>query len=282
MLASLLLTTALLLGGTEPDTTARLPRGGSVEIDLHSHNVIIRSVAGDLVTVRGGSLELDGKLVSIDGGDHLNAKGGTVEVLLPLWARVSVSTYTGNITVEGAPERLEVETFTGAIRVTGGAGVLELQSAAGAITVTDFKGTRLNADATGEDVTVTNATGRIEVASVNGAVRLRGIRSQYVEAGSVSGAVEFDGPLAPDGRYNFESHAGGVVLTLPADVSAQLHIAMFSGKFLTQIPATRSGGRNDDSDDEFTAVMGKGAAQVHIDSFSGDIRVIRAGATRQL
>jgi DUF4097 and DUF4098 domain-containing protein YvlB len=281
MLASLLLTTALLTGGVEPDTTARLPRGGSVEIDLHTSSVLIKTGSSDLVTVRGGSLDLDGKLISIEADDLFRGKSSVMEVTLPTWARVSVSTYTGNIVVEGAPDRLEVETFQGSIRVSGGSGVLELQSAAGAITVTDFKGTRLNADATGEDITVTNATGRIEVASVNGAVRLRGIRSQYVEAGSVSGTVEFDGAFAPDGRYNFASHAGGIVLTVPADLSAQMHVAMFSGKFLTQLPATRSSGRNDDGDNEFTATFGKGAAQVHIDSFSGDVRVVRAGAARQ-
>lgn len=280
MLASLLLTTSLLLGGAEPDTSARLPRGGSVEIDLHTSSVLIKTGPGDVVTVRGGTLDVDGKLISISADDLFRGKGGAMEVVLPAWARVSVSTYTGNITVEGAPERLEAGSFQGSIRVSGGTGVLDLQSAAGAITVTDFRGTRLNAEATGEDVTVTNATGRIEVASVSGAVRLRGIRSSYVEAGSVSGLVEFEGTLAADGRYNFESHAGGVVLTLPADASAQLHIAMFSGKFLTQIPATRPGRQSDDGDLEFTAVMGKGAAQVHIDSFSGDIRVLRAGVSR--
>ncbi|MEO5798532.1 MAG: DUF4097 family beta strand repeat-containing protein [Gemmatimonadales bacterium] len=277
MLAQLLFAVALLGGTSEPDTSARLPRGGSVEIDVHTRNVSIRTGTSDLVSVRNGTLDVDGKTFSISADDLLRNHGGNIDIVLPIWARVSVSTYTGNIIVDGAPERLEVQTFQGTIRVTGGAGSLDLQSAAGAITVTDFKGNRLSADATGNDITVTNASGRIEAASVSGNVRLRGIRSPHVEATSVSGVVEFEGPFATDGRYAFESHAGGIMLTLPADVDAQLHISTFGGKFLTQIPATRRAGRNDDGDDDFVAVFGKGAAHVTIDSFSGDIRVLKAG-----
>ncbi|MES2306686.1 MAG: DUF4097 family beta strand repeat-containing protein [Gemmatimonadota bacterium] len=277
MLASLLLSVALISGTSEPDTSARLPRGGSVEIDAHARNVNIRTGTTDAVTVRNGTLDTDGKTISISADDLLRTQGGTMEVLLPAWARVSVSTYTGNVTVDGAPVRLEVESFQGSIRVSGGSGALELASVAGTISVSDFKGTQLSIDATGGDVTVTNATGRMEVSSINGAVRMRGIRSPHVEASSVSDGLEFEGPLAADGHYEFSSHAGGVVLTLPADVSARFTVELFSGKFLTQIPATRPGDRNDDDGNDFTAVFGKGAAHVEVSSFSGDIRVLKAG-----
>lgn len=277
MLVTLLLTAATLLGtSSEPDTTVRLPRGGSIEITTHLEHVIVRGGTSDAVIVRGASVAVDHKDVTIFTSDLLSGHAGNVEVTLPSWARLTVSTYTGNVTIEGAPVRVEVETFTGVIRVSGGTGRLDLQSAAGSITVTDFKGESLNADATGDNITVANATGRIEVASVNGAVRLRGIRSSSVNAESVSGLIEYEGPLAAEGRYNFESHAGGITLMLPADVSASLRISTFSGRFLNQIPATRPTDRSEDGDSDFLAILGQGSAKVTIDSFSGDIRIVKA------
>lgn len=277
MLAILFLTAAFGTGGAEPDTTLRLPRGGAVAIESHTGNVTLRSGAGDAVTVRGGTVEFDGHDLSITADAFAGDRSASLDITLPVWAAVTVHTLSGDIVVEGAPERLQAETFKGAIRVLGGGGRLELESVAGAITVTDFRGSRLTVDATGNDITITNATGRLELTSVNGAIRMRGIRSSFVDVNTVDGLIEFEGPLASDGRYNFETHSGGLTLTLPGDVSAHLDISTFSGRFQSQIPATRPADSDHSDSTAFTARLGRGEARVTIDSFSGNIRVLRGG-----
>lgn len=278
MLATLLLTLIVTLRSTDSDTTLRLPRGGAVEIETHTRRIIVRTGAGDLVTIRGGQAELDGRTLTINADDLMDTRAGVLEVTLPVWARTTIGTRSGSIVVESAPDRLEAETLEGAIHVTGGTGVLDLQSVAGAITVENFKGTRVSIDATGDDVTITNATGRIEVSSVNGAIRLHGIHSSFIEASTVNGGVDFEGPLAADGQYRFESHSGGITMTLPGDVSARLKVSTYSSKFYSQIPATRSADSDDGDQSEFTATLGKGEARVVVESFNGAIRVIRAVA----
>ncbi|MES2124773.1 MAG: DUF4097 family beta strand repeat-containing protein [Gemmatimonadota bacterium] len=279
MITPILLATALLMGPTEPDTTLRLPRGGQVEIESHMRSITLRSHEGDLVTVRGGSVELDGRTMSVSVEDRVPTTTGTLEVTVPVWARVSISSLNGNVVIEGVPAYLQAESFNGSIRTTGGTGRLELETVTGEVTVNDFRGTHLNIDATGDNVTVDGATGRLEVSSVNGAVRLRGIRSSHVEATTVTGPVEFEGPLSPDGHYSFESHTGSITLTLPADVSARMAVSTFGGDFKSQIPALRPADASDNDPGDFTVVLGKGAAaRVTVESFNGSIRINRAGA----
>lgn len=279
MITSLLLATALLMGPTEPDTSLRLPRGGQIEIESHMRNITLRTRESDLVTVRGGEVDLDGRTLSVSVNNQMATGSGTLEVTVPVWARVSISSLNGNVVIEGVPVSLQVESFNGSIRTTGGTGRLELETVTGEVTVNDFRGTRLNIDATGDNVTVNGATGRVAVSSVNGAVRLRGIQSDHVEAATVTGPVEFEGPLAPEGHYRFESHTGSITLTLPVTVSARMDISTFLGDFKSQIPATRIGGGDDDEPGDFSVLLGKGpAARVAIESFNGSIRINRAGA----
>jgi len=284
---------ALTLGHTAPDTTLRLPRNGAVEIDTRNRDVIVRTGASDIVTVRGGSAELDGGTLQI-GGDERRSRGTTaIEVTLPTWARVEVNTLGGNLTFTGAPDRLNATTVNGFIHLTGGTGTVELETVAGAVVVNDFHGTKLAIDATGGPVTVTNATGTITVDEVNSSVSLRGIRSMNVTAGSVNGPVEFEGPFLPGGRYDFNSQNNNVTLILPADVSARMKVSTMNGELMTpQIPATTTGARDDrgsrgdkgdkgnkgkdrggDGEHTFTVVYGSGAASVTVDVFNGNVVV---------
>ncbi|MEP6591183.1 MAG: DUF4097 family beta strand repeat-containing protein [Gemmatimonadota bacterium] len=280
MLASLLLATALLLGPTEPDTTLRLLPGGRVEIESHQRNITLRTREGDMVTVRGGEAERDGRTIQVVVDDPSRPSANTLEVVVPTWARVTLSSLNGNVVVEGVPDYLHAESFNGSIRTTGGAGTLELETVTGEVTVNDFRGKRLTVDATSDNVTVNGATGRVEVTSVNGAVRLRRIRSSHVEASTVNGPVEFDGPLTADGHYTFDSHNGGITLTLPADVSARLMVSTFGGDFKSQIPATRAADNKNDDPNDFTVLLGKGSgARITVGSFNGSVRVNRAGAS---
>ncbi len=113
-----------------------------------------------------------------------------MDVTVPTWARLDVSSVSGNLTFTGAPDRLHAETVNGFIHLSGGGGTVAV---AGAVVVNDFHGTKLSIDATSGLVTVTNATGAIDAENVNSNVILRGIRSGQVSASSVNGSVEFEG-----------------------------------------------------------------------------------------
>jgi len=291
-MAAPLLYLALALAHGDPDTTVRLPRNGAIEIETRTRDVIVRGGTTDVVTIRGGSAEFDGGTLQINGDGRRTAGRGTLEVTVPTWARVDVSSIGGNLTFTGAPDRLHAETVNGFIHVNGGGGSVDVETVAGAIEISDFHGTTLSIDATGGPVAVSNATGTINVDNVNGNVILHGIRSSSVEASTINGALEFEGPLAVSGRYEFSSQNDDVTLVLPGDVSARMRISTMNGQLISpQIPATTNGTQEgaagsgkgkskdkghdhgDDGEHTFTVVYGAGAAQVTIDAFNGNVIV---------
>ena len=294
MSASLLLLT-LAMAGPGPDTTLRLPRNGAVEIATHNRDIVMRIGPTDVVTVRGGTAELDGGTLTVTGDDRKSRSTGPLEVMVPAWSRVEVNSIGGNITFTGTPGQLHVSTVTGFVHVDGGTGIVELETVSGAVVVTDFRGSKLVIDATGDDVTVTNATGALEIDNVNGGVLLRGIRATSVSASSINGTVDYEGTFAPTGSYDFASQNRDVTLTLPADVNARMRISTMNGELRTQIPATTGGAptptpasgkakaqdkkHKDEGDTEhmYTVVYGSGSARVNVEAFNGNIVVKKAG-----
>ena len=147
----------------------------------------------------------------------------TVDVTVPTWARLEVSSVGGNLTFTAAPNRLHAETVNGFIHLSGGGGTVELETVAGAVVVTDFHGTKLSIDATGGLVTVTNATGAIDAENVNSSVVLRGIHLPLgIGEQRQAGSVEFEEIVPRGGRVRLQQpRIDDVTLILPGDVSAR-------------------------------------------------------------
>lgn len=276
-----MITTALLLLAAiaSPDTTLRLPRGGTVEIEAGFRNVSITVGSDDRVTVSGASAEREGNRVTIEAMGFMVRRGsGPLRLTVPSWATVEVTVINGHLDVERAPESLTAEVINGNLSTRGGTGVMLLSTATGSITVREFAGTQLDVESLTGPVTIEGATGRVRVEAVNDPVFLRNVRSLAVDAASVNGRIEWSGDFGAGGRYRFESHNGAVELRLPANVSARLHVTTFMGGFASAIAATTNGrGRRTEppveGGREFTAVYGSGAAEVWIETFHGGIRV---------
>jgi DUF4097 and DUF4098 domain-containing protein YvlB len=291
MTASLFAIVLATLAG-RPDTTLRLPRNGAIEIETHSRAIIVRIGTTDQVIIKGGDAELEGGTLQVSADEKHGRNGreasGALEVTVPSWSRLDVSSMLGSLTFTGTPEQLHAETVNGFIHVTGGSGTVELESVAGAVVVSDFHGTRLAIDATGDNVTVTNSTGVVEVENVNGNILLRAMRSAAITANTINGSVDFAGTLTVTGNYEFSSQNSNVTLTLPADVSARMVVSTMNGGLDTEIPAMtdsrnrqrsdRGKGKNKEDGDEhdFVIVFGAGSARVSVDVFNGNVIVKKA------
>lgn len=277
-----LLLFAMTLVRTDPDTTLHLPRRGTVEINSRLRDVSVRIGTTDMVTVRGAGAELEGGTLTIDADDGRRGRArDPVEVTVPAWARLTVSSITGNLTFTGTPEKLHAESVNGVIQVNGGTGDIELEAVAGNVIVTDFLGNRLAIDATGGTVTVTNSAGELTIDNVNGGIILHGMRSTRVVAETINGRIEYEGILAPTGSYDFSSQNDNVTFIVPGDVSARMAITTMNGELRSpQIPATTNGMRDATTGSErsFTATFGSGAAHVTVNVFTGDVVVKKKGA----
>jgi DUF4097 and DUF4098 domain-containing protein YvlB len=268
-----------------PDTTLRISRGTTVEINSMTRPILLRTGSGDQVRVVGATAELSGSTLEVNGASPFARGSGPITVTVPAWATVEVDAMNASITIEDAPERVTAGTLNGRIESRGGRGTLTLSTMAGAISVRDFAGTRLSLDAVSGEITVDGATGTLSVESVSQGITLRNIRSNNVTAETTNGRVRWEGGFDPRGRYTFATHNGEILLLLPEATSARVRGSMFNGSFESEIPATTQGLEPSRRDREimlgkdFTATLGKGEATVQVETFNGSIRVRRLGST---
>ena len=98
------------------------------------------------------------------------------------------------------------------------------------------------------------------------------IESVTVRAEAQDGDIVYSGAIAAGGEYRFYLHDGDVLLQLPADVSARVHVSTFDGEFTSDFPVrveSFSAGR------QFDFVLGGGSALLEIEVFDGEIRLAR-------
>ena len=154
------------------------------------------------------------------------------------------------------------------------------------------RGCELEVESVGADVTIEGLSGAVSIESVHGRadvgagareVHVASVSGPIVVAGSkelrelavetVSGSIEFRGPLTKGGEYGFESVSGSIDVEIEGDISASFDVSTFGGKIDSDF------GPEPKRESEFlpgTSLSfseGGGDSEVSIESFSGTIRL---------
>lgn len=244
----------------------RVQATGMDEVRERAGRVRIRT-AGPGVTYRGG-------VVRIEFHPGLGGDEADVTVWVPATMPVELEGTETTISVEGTTASVRANTIEGTIRVAGGAEFIELNSVDGGITATGVRG-RLQANSVDGDVTVRDARGAVAANAVDGNIELTDVDGPNVQANTVDGNIGFRGPIRGGGTYRFVSHDGDVTATLVGTPDVEVSISTFSGEFESGFPVTLSGAAK--AGRQFGFTVGKGGAQLHLESFDGTIRLERAG-----
>ena len=267
------------------DTTLTLEKRGIVDLSLTSGEIIVtgwsRSDVRVNATTEYGQLRLDAASSRISlGVRSRNGRMGDTryEVSVPIGTRILTRSMSGETSVTGVRGEVEAQTQSGDITVNDASDRISLETLSGDIVAERVTGAVRLASASGE-IEVTTATGDIEVESVSGSITLTGVRSRLVRTETTSGDVEFDGTIDPAGRYEFRSHSGDVRITLPPSAGAAVDVETFSGSINSDFrivlePGERALGM---SPKRFDFKVGDGSARISLESFSGDIRIVRGG-----
>lgn len=193
------------------------------------------------------------------------------EVTVPASLDLEVHGVESPVSIAGAGGRVEVHTVKGAVAVRGGRGSVEIHSVTGEVTVTGARGD-VEVHSVNEPVTLTDVRGDVRVNVVNGGVNLERVDARRVKAATVNGKIRYAGTIADDGRYDFNSHNGGIEILVPRDANARFQVATFNGTFRAHFPIelreSRAGKR-------FDFTLGSGAGSVQLQSFNGTIEVRR-------
>lgn len=212
------------------------------------------------------------------GSRGMGVMGGMVDYVLTVPAAMDIQLggMFADVSIEGTRGSVSVNTVEGNISVKGGAGTLELATVNGKVTV-EGANARLNVRAVSEDIELTNVQGEIQAETVSGDVTLTRIDGRRVEAQSVSGDVRFDGTLRPDGTYSLLTHSGDVIVAIPENASILIQTAVANGDVSAsfELPASERSSRRRQ---QFR--LGSGSATLELETFSGDIRLVRPSEIR--
>lgn len=165
-----------------------------------------------------------------------------IELNVPRGATVLVQTRDGDINI-GEVAGAYAGTQSGDIEVEQVSRSIEVGSLGGNICLKDSSG-RVSVSSAGGSVEAANlrpveATDSFDVLTTSGDIALTQVTHKQINTKTVSGNLTMTGPLAPAGRYWFNSFSGDVTLAMPANSSFKL-IAKVSqdGEIITDFPLT--------------------------------------------
>ncbi len=192
-----------------------------------------------------------------------------LEIHVPNGSSLDIETVSAWIRIEKVHGDLMAESVSGSITCDGHAASVEFETVSGSIEVTGVK-TRIEAESVSGAVEIRDAGGSVDAATVSGSVTITGGDFERGDFESVSGALRFEGDLAPDGYYEFENLSGSTDIAVPGDVSASFTIESFSGSIKTDFGASIES--EDHGPGKFCEFSrGGGDAEVEVTSFSGSI-----------
>jgi len=252
--------------------------GGEVIIKAWDRNQVRIQASHSSRTVVGIRLSESTLRLTPEGNRGIARMGGVVDYTLTVPAAMSIEIggMYADVTIEGTRGEISVQTVEGNINVKGGGDNLQLQTVNGKISVQGARG-RLDLRSVSEDVDVTDVVGDVVAETVSGSITLTRIDGKRVEAQTVSGDVRFDGTLRADGTYSFLTHSGDVTVAIPENASALIRTAVANGDVNASftLPSSERSSRRRQ---EYR--LGGGGASIELETFSGDIRLVRPSELR--
>jgi hypothetical protein len=281
----------------------RLGRNGTFELQSFAGDVIITGGRGDDVRVDATKRvrhRLSSTARSMLPAVRIDVveRGGNIElrtnqprrrdvwtavdyvINLPSSANVVLGIGSGNVRVTNVSGELRADADAGDLFATDVRRVRHLRTMRGDIEVSDAQADELSANTVDGDLRLRNLKGRVlDLNSVHGDVRLVDVQMDRARLQTMIGDIEYAGPLARSGRYEFATHSGNIRLTPSGGAGFDLEAHSFTGdirtdymlKLFNALPEAlrRSAERS------LRGTFGDAAAVLTARSFSGDILIVR-------
>lgn len=265
------------------DTVVVFEARGSVSVSCPGGAVIVTGSDKNEIRVRArtdnGAIRFtsNGSRATLEPASGRGCSDGHFEMTVPVGTKVVATSWSGSVTVKGVHGDIEAHAQSGDIQIRDAGARLDIDALSGDVVVAGVKGeTRINTVSGG--IELTGARGDMEIESVSGDVELRDVVAKQVRAHTTSGDVSFTGQIIDGGRYEFNTHSGEVVLTLPSDIGAELSVSTFNGGIDSDFPITLKAGEHvigASQAKRLNFTVGRGTARISAETFSGDITLKR-------
>jgi DUF4097 and DUF4098 domain-containing protein YvlB len=205
-------------------------------------------------------------------------------ITMPSGGSAVLRSVSGDVRVTNVRGELRAESVSGNMVTSGATHLSLVKTVSGDIEVTD-------AAAEG-DVTVSTVSGNltarglkaraVDLSSVSGDVLLTNVTTERATVKTVSGGVEYSGPLTRNGRYEMTAHSGDIRLSVSQTSGFELEATTFNGDVRSDFPLTlrygtddQGGGRRNRVNRSIRGSYGDASAIVNLKSFSGDIVITK-------
>lgn len=278
MLFTLAMSLALVQGGSfRTDTTLTVQPGTRLALHAMGGDVVVRTWDRGQVRIRASHsantsvrIRDNGAVLRLEAEGRMGMPGRTdFDLTVPAWMAADLDGMNFSVEVDGVAS-VKASTLNGDL-IARRAGEVSFNTMNGDIRVEDARG-RLSLSTVSGRIEVQGASGDISAQAVSGHIGLYRIESSRVEASSVSGQVIYSGSVRDNGSYALGTHSGAVTFALPAGANATVNTSTMTGglnaSFTLPSLDQRSRGRTQ-------IRFGNGSASVDLESFSGDVRLVR-------
>ncbi|MGF6710188.1 DUF4097 and DUF4098 domain-containing protein YvlB [Luteibacter sp. W1I16] len=187
---------------------------------------------------------------------HVNVVSAPVSIDGLDGGKIDIESVSGRIRANVRSPHVSMQTVSGTIDLAGRAGEADLQTVSG-------------------DITAPNIGDKVDAQTVSGRMTIGGGPWKEASFSTVSGDTQVNGTPARGGKLDIDSMSGDVQVQLPADASARLEASTFSGDLRSDWGNPSRG--DDGPGKELKTTVGGGDAFIHVESFSGDVRIRGAG-----
>lgn len=285
--------------------TLRLGRNGTFDLQNVSGDVVVTGGGGNDVRIEAtkrvrNSNEAQARALLQAMEVRIEERNGNVEVrtsyprrnwsggvdftvTVPREANVILRSVSGDIRVSNLNGDLRAETISGNLRTSSVQRIRQVKTISGDLELTDSDGDEVAGATISGTITARGLKARsVDLQSVSGDLRMNDVESDRTFVRSVSGNIDFSGRLARNGRYEFNSHSGDVRVAPTGAPGFSIEASTFSGDLRSDYPLTLQGnpprnglapgGRGTRS---LRATFGDGGALITLQSFSGNITVVK-------
>jgi hypothetical protein len=281
----------------------RLGRNGTFELQNGTGNVVVTGGRGDEVRIDATKrarhrLSSTARSLLPEVQIEIMQRGGNVElrtdqprrrgvwtsvdysVSLPSGANIVLGIGTGNVRVTNIAGELRADAADGDVSAAGVRRVRHLRTMRGDIEVADAEADELSATTVQGDLVLRNLKGRVlDVNTVNGDMRLIDVEMSRARLQTMAGDIEYAGPLARSGRYDFVTHSGNIRLTPAGDNGFDLEAHSYAGDIRSDYMLKAFGelatSVRRSAERTLRGTFGDAGAVLTARSFSGDILIVR-------
>jgi DUF4097 and DUF4098 domain-containing protein YvlB len=204
-------------------------------------------------------------------GSDTRMQPTVLNVRVPKAVSVEINVVSAPVSIDGLDGgKVEINSVSGRIRGNLRSPDINLQTVSGSI---DLAGSAVKADlqTVSGDITAPNVTERVEAQTVSGRMTIGGGPWKQANFSTVSGDTQITGGPSRDGKLDVDSMSGDVQLQLPSDTSAKLDASTFSGSIRSDFGNPAS--EDDGPGKKLKATIGSGGGNIHVESFSGDVKL---------